>query len=111
MLKGWLLFLALTVAVFLFASWIYKRLRAHPLANPVLLSVCLLMAFMVATDTPYERYFQGAQFIHFLLGPAVVALAVPMFRHIAKIRAAAVPIVAGIVGGSIAGLAVIGIAA
>ena len=68
-----------------------------------------MMAFMAATGTPYERYFEGAQFIHFLLGPAVVALAVPMFRHIAKIRAAAVPIIAGIVGGSVAGLAVIGI--
>lgn len=106
-----LLFLALTVAVFLLASWVQKRLRAHPLANPVLLSVCLLTAFMAVTGTPYERYFQGAQFIHFLLGPAVVALAVPMFRHSDKIGAAAVPIVAGIVGGSVAGLAVIGIAA
>lgn len=105
-----LLFLTLTVAVFVMACWIHQRTRAHPLANPVLISVCLLILVMAATRTPYERYFEGAQFIHFLLGPATVALAIPMFRHIGKIRAAIVPITTGIVAGSIAGLALIGAA-
>jgi predicted murein hydrolase (TIGR00659 family) len=106
-----LLFLTLTVVVFVLFSWVHQRTRAHPLANPVLLSVCLLIALMAVTDTPYERYFEGAQFIHFLLGPATVALAVPIFRHIGKIRAAIVPVAAGIIAGSFAGLALIGAAA
>ena len=76
--------LVLTVAVFAAAAWLNQRLRAHPLANPVLLSVCVVMLVLRGTDTPYERYFEGAQFIHFLLGPATVALAVPMFRHLGK---------------------------
>jgi hypothetical protein len=80
-----LLFLTLTVVVFVLSSWVHQRTRAHPLANPVLLSVCLLIVLMTATGTPYERYFEGAQFIHFLLGPATVALAVPIFRHIGKL--------------------------
>jgi predicted murein hydrolase (TIGR00659 family) len=102
-----LLSLALTVAVFTAASWINQRLRGHPLVNPVLLSVCCLMVFLSATGMPYERYFEGAQFIHFLLGPATVALAVPMFRHLAKLRAAALPILVGIVSGSLAGLVLV----
>jgi predicted murein hydrolase (TIGR00659 family) len=99
--------LTLTIGVFVAAAWLNRRAGGHPLANPVLLSVGVLMVFMSLTNTPYERYFEGAQFIHFLLGPATVALAVPMFRHRGKIRAAAVPIVAGIVSGSAAGLLVI----
>jgi predicted murein hydrolase (TIGR00659 family) len=99
--------LALTVAVFTGASWINQRLRGHPLVNPVLLSVCVVMVFLSATDIPYESYFEGAQFIHFLLGPATVALAVPMFRHFDKLRAAALPILVGIVSGSLAGLVLI----
>jgi predicted murein hydrolase (TIGR00659 family) len=102
-----LLSLALTVAVFTAASWINQRLRGHPLVNPVLLSVCVVMAFLSATGMPYERYFEGAQFIHFLLGPATVALSVPMFRHFDKLRAAALPILVGIVSGSLAGLVLV----
>ena len=105
-----LLFLTLTVVVFVLSTWIHQRTRAHPLANPVLLSVCLLIVLMAATGTPYEHYFEGAQFIHFLLGPATVALAVPIFRHIGKIRAAIVPVAAGVVAGSVAGLALVGAA-
>ena len=103
--------LVLTVAVFAAAAWLNQRLRAHPLANPVLLSVCVVMLVLAGTDTPYERYFEGAQFIHFLLGPATVALAVPMFRHLGRIRAALLPIMAGIVSGSAAGLVLVGILA
>jgi predicted murein hydrolase (TIGR00659 family) len=102
-----LLALALTVSVFTAASWINQRLRGHPLVNPVLLSVCVVMVFLSATDIPYESYFEGAQFIHFLLGPATVALAVPMFRHFDKLRAAALPILVGIVSGSLAGLVLV----
>ena len=99
--------LALTVAVFTAACWINQRLRGHPLVNPVLLSVCVVMVFLSATRTPYERYFEGAQFIHFLLGPATVALAVPIFRHFDKMRAAALPILVGILSGSLAGLVLV----
>ena len=99
--------LALTVSVFVAASWINQRMRGHPLVNPVLLSVGFLMLFLATTNTPYTRYFEGAQFIHFLLGPATVALAVPMFRHFDRIRAAALPILVGIVSGSVAGLVLV----
>lgn len=99
--------LALTVVVFVAASWINQRMRGHPLVNPVLLSVCFLMIFLSMTSMPYARYFEGAQFIHFLLGPATVALAVPMFRHVDRIRAAALPILVGIVSGSVAGLVLV----
>lgn len=103
--------LTLTIAVFVVASWINTRTR-HPLANPVLISVSILIATLSLTGTTYDAYFKGAQFIHFLLGPATVALAVPMFRQLGKVRSALLPVVAGIVSGSAAGVAsVVGVAA
>src|SRR4030095_10422885 len=56
------------------------------------------------TQTPYEKYFSGAQFIHFLLGPATVALAVPLFRHLHRMRTAALPVLVGIGAGSVSGI-------
>jgi predicted murein hydrolase (TIGR00659 family) len=103
--------LTLTIAVFVVASWISARTR-HPLANPVLISVCTLIAILSVTGTTYDSYFASAQFIHFLLGPATVALAVPMFRQMRKVRSSLLPVAAGIVSGSAVGVAsVVGVAA
>ena len=55
-----------------------KKLNRHPLANPVLLAILIIAALLRLTGTPYRTYFEGAQFIHFLLGPATVALAFPL---------------------------------
>jgi predicted murein hydrolase (TIGR00659 family) len=96
--------LALTVGVFLLALWINRRSGGHPLANPVLISVGLVIVLLSITDTPYQRYFVGAQPIHFLLGPATVALAVPLFRHRDRVMKSALPIFAGVVAGSATGV-------
>ena len=57
-----------------------------PAANPVLVAIVALVALLVLTGTPYSAYFQGAQYVHFLLGPATVALAVPMYAALPRIR-------------------------
>jgi len=101
---GFLLPMALTVGVFVLASWVNRRTGGHPLANPVLISVGLIILLLAITGLPYQRYFEGTQLINFLLGPATVALAVPLFRHLDKVRKAALPILAGVVAGSAAGM-------
>ena len=72
-----LLHLTLTLAAFVLASVIYRKLQMNPLLNPVLLSVIAIVLVLRSTETSYDTYFEGAQFVHFLLGPATVALAVP----------------------------------
>jgi putative effector of murein hydrolase len=52
---------------------------------------CCWAALLHATGTPYETHFEGAQFVHFLLGPATVALAVPLYQNRAEVRQALVP--------------------
>ena len=62
------------------------RTQRAPWANPVLWSVVCIGGVLLLTRTPYPTYFAGAQFVHFLLGPAVVALAWPMWQRRAEVR-------------------------
>jgi predicted murein hydrolase (TIGR00659 family) len=101
---GPLLYLGLTCAVYAIAVEINRRSGCHPIANPVLLSVCCLIAFLWFAHVDYQHYFANVQLIHFLLGPATVALAAPLFRHHQTVRQAALPILAGVVCGSAAGV-------
>ncbi|MES1925517.1 LrgB family protein [Salinisphaera sp. T31B1] len=73
-----LLWLTVTVGVFWLAQQLYRTAGGFALLNPVLTSVIVLVLLLGATGTPYQAYFDGAQFISFLLGPATVALAVPL---------------------------------
>ena len=70
-------------------------------ANPVLVAIIVLVALLLLTGTPYAAYFQGAQYVHFLLGPATVALAVPMYTALPRIRRSARAIVPALLAGSV----------
>lgn len=83
-----LLWLTLTLAAYLFAFALYRRSRFNPLVNPVAISIALLVAVLWATRSDYATYFEGAQFVHFLLGPATVALAVPLAEQTGKLKRA-----------------------
>lgn len=100
-----LLGLTVTLVSYLAATWIYRRSGQHPLLNPVLLAVSMVALLLWGTGTSYRTYFEGAQFIHFLLGPATVALAVPLHRAVAQIRRAAVPVVVSVAVGSLTAIA------
>ncbi|MDY0013047.1 MAG: LrgB family protein [Rhodocyclaceae bacterium] len=96
-----LLWLALTLVAYLAAQHLQHRLGDHPAANPVLLAVMALVMVLAATGTPYSRYFDGAQFVHFLLGPATVALAIPLYGQIERLRALGWPLLGALVAGSL----------
>lgn len=97
---GSLLDLTLTVVAYLIGDWIFHRSGQKALFNPVLLSVLMLVAILGATGMDYQTYFTGAQFVHFLLGPATVALAVPLYRHLRLIRRLWLPILVSVVSGA-----------
>ena len=96
-----LLWLTLTLIVWLFADFLARAANRHPLVNPVLISIALMGGILVATGAPYQKYFEGAQFVHFLLGPATVAIAVPLVRHRALVRANLLPMAAALIVGAI----------
>lgn len=100
-----LLGLTVTFVVFQGALALARRLRAHPLANPVLISIIVLVLFLEASGLSYASYFQGAQYIHFLLGPATVALAVPLHTHFAQIRRSFRALLPALLAGSVSAAA------
>jgi putative effector of murein hydrolase len=77
----------------------------------VLVAILVVMAILAATGTSYRTYFAGAQFIHFLLGPATIALAIPLARHFALIRAnlrsIGLALLTGSAGAIISGVAIV----
>ncbi len=102
-----LLWLSLTVAVFWLAQQLYNRCGQWPLLNPVLLSMLALVSLLTLTHTPYDTYFDGAQFVHFLLGPTTVALAVPLYQYYGRLKRYWLPLlIALLVGSSTAVLSV-----
>lgn len=98
---GPLLWLTVTVAAYAAADLLSARSGRNPLVNPVVIAVALIGAVLVATGTGYRTYFDGAQFVHFLLGPATVALAVPLYRNIGRVRATLVPMGCALVLGCV----------
>ena len=86
-----LLWLAGTLAVWLSAAALAKRQAGNPFFNPIMVSVCVIAAVLMATGTSYQTYFEGAKFIHFLLGPATVALGIPLFEKLSLVRANLLP--------------------
>ncbi|CUH79442.1 LrgB family protein [Tropicibacter naphthalenivorans] len=106
-----LLWLTLTLAAYVIADRLAEALGRHPVANPVLISVILLAVILKVTATPYAIYFEGAQFVHFMLGPATVGLALPLYFNLARVRQSLLPMLAALLAGSlVAILSALGIA-
>lgn len=95
-----LLGLTLTLLAYQAAFWLYKRAGFHPLANPVMLAVAMVASVLALSDMDYRTYFDGAQFVHFLLGPATVALAIPLYAQWPRLKAMAGPLLIALLVGS-----------
>ncbi|NDA94294.1 MAG: LrgB family protein, partial [Betaproteobacteria bacterium] len=78
--------LTLTLAAYSVGVYGYERSGKHPLANPVLVALLIVTGTLVVTDIPYRTYFEGAQFVHFLLGTGTVALAIPIYAGWQSLR-------------------------
>jgi predicted murein hydrolase (TIGR00659 family) len=96
-----LVWLTATLAAYVAADRLSARLGRHPLANPVVIAAALLVLLLVVTGTAYGDYFEGAQFVHFMLGPATVALAVPLWRNLPAVRRTLAPMLAALVAGAV----------
>ena len=95
-----LLWLSVTLAVYAVADALSLATHREPLMNPVLHSIWVIGLFLYLTGTSYTTYFGGAQFVHFLLGPATVALAVPLYENRKRVAAAILPMLAALLVGS-----------
>ncbi len=107
-----LFWLTITLLVWLVADGLARLSGRNPLVNPVMISVAIVGTLLVTSGTRYPAYFAGAQFIHFLLGPATVALGVPLYRNRRLVARNLLPMAAALVAGAVVAMtSALGIAA
>lgn len=105
-----MLWMAITLIIYIAACQLYKYTNNHPLLNPVISTALTLMLILTFTNISYSTYFNGIQLIHFLLGPATVALAIPLYQQFHKLQKILIPASLSIVIGClIASISAIGI--
>jgi predicted murein hydrolase (TIGR00659 family) len=96
-----LLWLVTTLVVWLAATAIAGLSPGNPLLNPIMLSIAIIAAILCIAGIDYDAYFKGAQFIHFLLGPATVALGIPLYEKLSLVKSNLVPMLCALVVGSL----------
>jgi predicted murein hydrolase (TIGR00659 family) len=96
-----LLGLTLTLVAYQIGLVAALRAKSHPFVNPVLIAILFVAVALHFTGTPYKAYFEGAQFVHFMLGTATVALAVPFFERISSLKKTWKALATGLVVGSV----------
>lgn len=96
--------IALTFILFFFAKWLQQR-TGFLLLNPILVTIALLILFLKSADISYENYAKGGQMIEFWLKPAVVALGVPLYLQLEKIKKQLLPILLSQLAGCFVGVA------
>ncbi|MDO4230503.1 MAG: LrgB family protein [Lautropia sp.] len=102
-----LLGLILTLLAYQGAMWIHRRMKGHTLANPVLIGVFIVITVLSIMKVDYQAYFQSAQFIHFLLGPVTVALAVPLYAQIKPLVRLASPLLISLTAGALSAIVLV----
>lgn len=96
-----LLWLAGTLVVWLAANGIASLSPGNPLLNPIMLSIAVIAIVLLVAGIDYGTYFEGAQFIHFLMGPATVALGIPLYEKLSLVKSNLVPLLAALFMGSL----------
>ena len=96
--------LCLTLALYVFGQVVFRAAKFNPFASPIIISVAILITLLVVTGISYDTYFAGAGFIHFLLGPATVVLAVPIYEQRSKLARLWLPLSLGLLAGCTAAI-------
>jgi predicted murein hydrolase (TIGR00659 family) len=92
--------LTLTLAAYAVGRWAHRR-TGNPVLQPVLVAIVLIGAVLLVADVPYRDYLAGGSFVSFWLGPATVALALPLHHEWHLVRRAALPILPGVAAGAV----------
>ena len=81
-----LTWLIATLAAFKLGIIIYEKFNKHTLLQPIIIAYVIILSLIVFTNTSFEEYFKSVEIIHFFLGPATVALALPLYKNLRYIK-------------------------
>jgi len=103
--------LFITLAAYQIGLTIYNSSKQNPIANPVAIAILIVASTIQWIEMPYSTYFEGAQFIHFLLGSATVSLAIPIYKGISSLKGRSIPLAFSLAtGGLVSIMSAVGIA-
>ena len=92
--------LTLTLGAYAVGRWAHRR-TGNAVLQPVLVAIVVIATVLLVADVPYRDYLHGGDFVSFWLGPATVALALPLHQEWHLVRRAALPILTGVVAGTV----------
>lgn len=95
-----LFLLTATLAAYQVGLWLRDRTSRHPLAQPVLVAIVIVGGLITLLDIDYPGYRDATELITFWLGPATVALAIPLHRQLSRLRGLIAPMVVGVLVGA-----------
>lgn len=90
----------MTLLVYLASLRLYRHFNSHPLLLPVLVGVAVIIMLMQLTGTPYQVYAEKTAFLTLMIGPATVALAVPLYGQWARLKRLWQPLLVALLAGS-----------
>jgi len=105
-LQGSFIWLPCTILFFAASTALNTGLRKTPLINPTLVTIAVIAVILIATGVPYKTYFEAVAVLHYLLGTAVVALALPLYRNIRRLQGQCIRIGTALFAGSLASILV-----
>lgn len=105
-----LVWIIVTISAYKIGILVYEKSGKNALLQPIVVAYMIMLPILLLADIPYQRYFESVSVIHFILGPATVALALPLYKNLKLIHAYFVPIVATLIlGGAFTILSALGI--
>ncbi|MGZ3768158.1 MAG: LrgB family protein [Bdellovibrio sp.] len=96
--------LIMTLSFYLMARKVSALGKDHPLLSPPVLTMFAVVVVLLSFKISYEEYFQGVRPIHFMLGPATVGFALPLYNQLARLRKVLVPLILALLVGSLVGI-------
>jgi predicted murein hydrolase (TIGR00659 family) len=94
------IWIIITICVYWLSLHIHRNMNNTPFFPPILISIMLLVTLLLLSRTSYQSYFQGSEVLTLFLGPTIVTLAIPLYRHVHIIKHHVVPIFLAVVLGS-----------
>lgn len=105
-----LTWIIITMSAYKVGILIYEKTGKHALLQPIVIAYVIMLPILIIAHIPYKQYFESVSILHFFLGPATVALALPLYKNLKLIHAYLLPIfITLFVGGIFTILSAVGI--
>jgi predicted murein hydrolase (TIGR00659 family) len=105
-INGPIFWLPVTLVIYVVGTALYRRCNKAPLLNPTLFTIAGIAPILMISAIPYQKYFEAVAVLHYLLGTAVVALALPLYNNLKRLQGRCLTMALALIAGSLASILV-----